>query len=80
MLPDFPAGTIVRLNAGGIGHQRKLTQHGGEGIAFSGSSLTAEEAAGHFEWLGTDRGRNACVRSVVSNRQGMIARDMFRKA
>ena len=80
MLPDFPAGTLVRFNARGLRLQRKLTQHGGAGMVFADSSLSSAEAAGTFEWLGTDDGRNAFVRSVVSGREGELDRSMLRKA
>ena len=80
MLPDFPVGSIVTLNGGGLAHHRKLTKHGGQGIQFANGHLTQTEAAGTFVWLGTDDGRNAMVRSNVSGREGMLARSMFRKA
>lgn len=78
MLPDFPAGTLVRLNGSGFSLQRKLSRS--SGLAFGTGHLTDDEARGTFTWLGTDQGRNALVRSTVSGRQGMLFRGMLRKA
>lgn len=80
MLPDFPAGTLVRLNGSGLDQHRKLTKHGGQGINFGNGHLTDAEARGTFTWLGTDNGRNAIVRSTASGREGMLFRGMLRKA
>jgi hypothetical protein len=78
-LPDFPAGTIVQLNSGGLALQRKLSQHDTRGgIAFALHEAKAAEATGTFTWLGTDDGRYAFVRSNVTQREGQIARDMLR--
>ena len=82
MLPDFPQNTVVKLNSRGTGLQRKLSQHGGRGIAYTpeGEPLTREEAAGSFTWNGTDGGRYARVRSLVSGREGQLGRDLLRVA
>lgn len=78
---DAPLGTHVRLNGRGLAHQHKLTKHGGNGIAYtSAAPLTADEAAGTFVWLGTDGGRHAIVRSCASGREGMLGRDLLRRA
>jgi hypothetical protein len=77
---DVLPGTVVRMNGSGLGHHRKLTRHGGEGIVFAEGHLTQEEAAGSFTWQGTDGGRNALVRSTVSGREGLLSRQFFRKA
>ena len=78
---DVPVNTVVRLNGRGSAHHRKLTQHGGLGIAYANAApLTAEEAAGKFVWLGTDGGRYAILRSCVSGREGQLGRDLLRRA
>lgn len=78
---DVSVGTLVRLNGRGLAHQHKLTRHGGHGIAYTSvAPLAADEATGTFVWLGTDDGRHARLRSCVSGREGMIGRDMLRRA
>lgn len=80
-LPDFAPGTLVVLNSRGTGLQRKLSQYNpAGGIAFDSymTPLNATECAAPFEWLGTDNGRNAKLRSTASGREGMLGRDLLR--
>lgn len=80
MLPDFPAGTRVKLNGRGLAIHRKLSAWGTSGGRLRDGLLTSEEAIGTFTWLGTDDGRPALLRSDVTQREGMIERSLMRKA
>lgn len=81
MLPDFPPNTVVKFTGSALAHHRKLSAHGKSGVAFADDHLTAAEGAGVFVWLGTPGdGRDAHVRSTVSEREGFLFRGFFRVA
>lgn len=70
----------MRLYAASLSLHRELTRQGEDGIAFADGALTQGEALGTFTWLGTDGGRDARVRSVVSGREGQLYRGLLRRA
>jgi hypothetical protein len=70
MLLFAPVGAVVRLNGSGLSPHRKLTQHGGDGMAFGDGGLASAEALGTFERLGDDGGRDALVRSTAAGVRG----------